>query len=70
MRVVITIFDCEFIGRPNVKTQVNSLCDIKEIVDATLYLPKAGMLADFMELLRLNNIRYYPGVYFAPPLNE
>lgn len=67
MRFVITIFDTEFKGREEVEDRARMLCDTNKIVGARLYIPRSGMLIDFMKLLWANNIHYYPGIHLTLP---
>jgi hypothetical protein len=67
MRMVITIFNDDLEGTADVEARITNLCDVVEIVGACLYVPQVGMLAEFTELLTVNNIPYYYGVHLSRP---
>lgn len=67
MRTVITVFNDDFEGMADIDARLTNLCDVIEIVGACLYVPKAGMLAEFIELLTVNNIPYYYGIHLSRP---
>lgn len=67
MRMVITIFDGEFKGKVAIEDRAKILCDTNKIVGACIFTPRPGMLIEFMKLLWINNIHYYPGIHLASP---